>query len=251
MRIQDLLNCLVIGFIFSSCASFKQNIMFSVAAGDVVQQVKNAEANYVIQKNDLLQLEVNTNLGEKIIDPNLESFKQGAGQTQIKERETYLVDVNGMVKLPLINEIRLEGLTLKQAEELLQKEYAKYYREPFVTLAYTNKRVIVLGAPGGQVVPLANENMRLTEILALAKGLATEAKAHNIRVLRGDKVFVADLSTFAGYLKNDMIMAPGDIVYVEPVRRPVSESLREYGPVVSIVTSLAALVVVILQLNNN
>ena len=251
MRIQDLLNCLAIGFIFSSCASYKQNIMFSVAPGDVVQQVKNAEANYVIQKNDLLRLEVNTNLGEKIIDPNLESFKQGAGQGQTKESETYLVDVNGMVKLPMVNEIKVEGLTLKQAEEVLQKEYARFYREPFVTLLYTNKRVIVLGAPGGQVIPLANENTRLTEILALARGVATEAKAHNIRVLRGDKVFVADLSTFAGYLKNDMIIAPGDIVYVEPVRRPLSESIREYGPLVSIATSLAALVVVILQVNNN
>lgn len=252
MRIQDLLNCLAIGFIFSSCASYKQNIMFNVAPGDVVQQVKNAEANYVIQKNDLLRLDVNTNLGEKIIDPNLESFKQGAGgQGQAKESETYLVDINGMVKLPMVSEIKLEGLTLKQAEEVLQKEYSKFYREPFVTLAYTNKRVIVLGAPGGQVIPLANENTRLTEVLALAKGFATEAKAHNIRVLRGDKVFIADFSTFAGYLKNDMIMTPGDIVYVEPVRRPLSESLREYGPLVSIVTSLATLVVVILQVDNN
>jgi polysaccharide biosynthesis/export protein len=224
--------------------------MFNPADGDVLQQhVKAAESNYVIQKNDLLRLEVYTNLGEKIIDPNLESFGPTAGQNQPGTSETYLVDINGMAKLPLINEIRLESLTLKQAEEVLQKEYAKFYREPFIRLMYTNKRVTVLGTPGGQVIPLANENTRLTEVLALAKGLGNAAKAHNIRVLRGDKVFIADLSTIAGYLKSDMIMMPGDIVYVEPVHRPISEGLREYGPVISIITSVATLVIVILQSN--
>jgi polysaccharide biosynthesis/export protein len=108
----------------------------------------------------------------------------------------------------------------------------------------------VLGAPGGQVIPLVNENTRLTEVLAMAKGLGNDAKAHNIRVLRADKVFVADFSTIGGYLKGDMIMAPGDIVYVEPVRRPFSEGLREYGPLVSIVTSMATLIVVILRSNS-
>lgn len=224
--------------------------MFNTAGGDVAREVTRAEANYVIQKNDLLMLEVYTNLGEKIVDPNFESFKQSGSQNQPGNSKTYLVDVNGLVKLPLINGIKLEGLTLSQAEEVLQKEYAKYYQEPFVTLSYTNKRVVVLGAPGGQVIPLTNENTRLTEVLAVAKGLGNDAKAHNIRVLRGDKVFVADFSSIAGYLKSDMIMAPGDIVYVEPVRRPFSEGLREYGPMVSIITSIATLIVVVLRSNN-
>jgi polysaccharide export outer membrane protein len=107
----------------------------------------------------------------------------------------------------------------------------------------------MLGAPGGQIIPLSNENMELVEILALAKGVSNDAKAHNIRVLREEKVFLVDLSTVDGYLKGNMIMEPGDIVYVEPVRKPVSEAVRDYGPLVSLVASLVTLIIVIAQNN--
>ena len=109
----------------------------------------------------------------------------------------------------MVGEIKLDGLTIRQAEDLLQQAYATFYEDAYVVLRYTNKRVIVLGAPGGQVIPLTNENVHLVEVLALAKGLTNDAKAHNIRVLRGDQVFVADLSTIDGYVKNNIPIQSG------------------------------------------
>jgi len=236
--------------LLSSCSSYKQNIMFKVPEGTVLkQQTEAAEKNYVIQINDQLQLEVYTNNGERLIDPDRKLTQDSPEQKPAKESEpTYLVDVTGVSRFPMVGSTKVVGLTIRQAEEILQQAYAVYYQQPFVKLRYTNKRVVVLGAPGGQVIPLANENMHLVEVLALAKGVANEAKAHNIRVLRGKEVFLADLSTFDGYLKNNIAMEPGDIVYVEPIRRPVTEAFRDYGPVISVITSLTTLLVVILSL---
>ena len=163
-------------------------------------------------------------------------------------KPTYLVDANGVSKFPMIGEIKLEGLAIRQAEELIQQAYSKYYEGAYAVLRYMNKRVIVLGATGGQVIPLVNENVRLVEVLALAQGLNNDAKAHNIRILRGEQVLVADLSTFDGYVKNNIPIQSGDVVYVEPVRRPFTESLRDYGPILTIVTTLTTLVVVIIGL---
>jgi polysaccharide biosynthesis/export protein len=108
----------------------------------------------------------------------------------------------------------------------------------------------VLGAPGGMVIPLVNEGVRLVEVLALAKGIEKNGKAHNIRVLRGDQVFVADLSTFEGYQQNNMVVESGDIIYVEPVRKPFSEGVQEYGPTLSLIATLVTLVIVITQAAN-
>jgi len=207
------------------------------------------ETNYTIQANDLLSLEVYTNRGEKIVDPNRESFKDASGSSRDPLPFQYLVDVNGMVKFPLIEEVKVSGLTIKLAEKMLQEAYEKFYEDAYVVLRFNNKRVIVLGAPGGQVVSLNNENMRLTEVLALAKGVTADASANNIRVIRDDQVFLADLSTFEGYQKSNYVMQPGDIVYVEPVRRPFIEALRDYSPVITIVTSLATLIFIISQAN--
>ena len=246
MRLRNSPIILLTGAILASCGSYRQNILFQVTPGDVEKQRIEAESNYTIRPDDLLTLEVYTNQGEKIVDPNRESFKEGIA-TADPTAVQYLVDIDGMAKFPLINEVRVEGLTIKKAEEMLEEAYDKFYEGAFVRLQFNNKRVIVLGAPGGQVIPLTNENMRLTEVLALAKGIGADARASNIRVIREKKVFVADLSTFAGYQEFNLVMQPGDIVYVEPVRRPFIEALRDYSPVITIVTSLATLIFIISQ----
>lgn len=208
------------------------------------------EKNYVIQKNDVLELEVYTSKGERLIDPDsyLQKDRPDTKTEGNIETPSYLVDEKGIVKFPMVGEIKITDLTLRQAEEILQKEYAGYYKDVFVILKCISKRVIVLGAPSGQVIPLTYENMRLTEVLALAKGVSNDAKATNIRVLRGNDVFLTDLSTFEGYQKNNLIMESGDVVYVEPIRRPFTEALRDYGPLISVITSLTTLIVVITTL---
>lgn len=224
--------------------------MFKIDDPTVVQQqVAAAEKNYVVQPNDLLQLEVYTNSGERIIDPDLQLTKDiGTQNLAARTVPAYLVNVEGIAKFPMVGEIKIDGLKIREAEEVLQKEYARYYQGAFAILKYVNKRVIVLGAPGGQVIPLVNENMHLVEVLALAKGINNDGKAQNIRVLRKDKVFLVDLSTYDGYLKNNLAIEPGDVVYVEPVRRPFFEGVRDYGVLVSLATSISTLVLVIIQL---
>jgi polysaccharide export outer membrane protein len=224
--------------------------MFKTGETSKIEQfTKEAERNYVIQKNDYLSLDVFTNDGERIVDPDFKLLKDIPTQTgNLRPELNYLVNAEGHARFPLLGLIKIEGMKLIDAETILQKEYTKFYEKPFVRLNYINKRVIILGATGGQVIPLANENMTLVEILAIAKGLPTDAKAHNIRILRGEQAFVADLSTIEGFTKGNMLMAHGDVVYIEPVRRPFVEGLRDYGPALTLLTSLTTLVVVIISL---
>ena len=72
--------------------------MFKVPEGyEVKQLVELAERNYVIQKNDYLQLDVYTNKGERIIDPDLELTKELNNQNLTARPEpTYLVDIKGV-----------------------------------------------------------------------------------------------------------------------------------------------------------
>lgn len=246
-----LFTFLIIYASLNACSTYRQNIMFKVPEDyKLEQEVQKAEKNYVIQKNDHLKVDVYTNDGERIIDPDLKLIENNPTQGEDSKPEViYLVNVRGFVKLPMVGEVKLEGLTLREAEALLQDAYEKYYSKPYVVMQYVNKRVVVLGAPGGQVIPLIDENVELVEILALAKGVNNDAKAHNIRVLRNEKVFMIDLSTIDGYQKGNMIMEPGDIVYVEPVRKPVSEAVRDYGPLVSLVVSLVTLIIVLNNTN--
>ena len=263
--------------------------------------VNRTERNYRIQPNDFLQVRVYTNKGERILDPNGElqfgqpgglSGSQGSSavqQTGINRGggaslrnggqgggsqssgDEFLVQADGTVILPMLNRIRLTGLSLLQADSVLQVRYREYYKEPFVTTRVTNNRVFVLGAPGGLVIPLQNDNMSLIEVLALAGGIdggggssgsvgggggfyRYGGKANSIRIIRGDlknpRVQQVDLTTLDGMRRANLQMEPNDIIYIEPVHRPVQEALVDASPIIGLSSLLLTTFVVIRNLVN-
>lgn len=234
------------------CASYKQNIMFKTPEGYVSPPVptsSDGDHGFIIQPDDYLTIDVFTNKGEKIIDPNpgLSTTSPTAGG-EATTHYNYLVNAEGSVKLPMVGEVKLAGLDIRAAEEVIQQAFTTYFKDPYVVASFANKRVTLLGATGGKVIPLANAHMKLTEVLALGEGLDETAKAQNIRVLRGDQVFMIDFSTIEGYRQGNMTMESGDIVYVEPVRRPFSEALRQNATVLSLVVSMASIILLIYRL---
>lgn len=231
--------------ILSACGAYKHNIMFRVGETSKIKEVSlTVDKEYVLANYDQITFEVYTKNGEKIIDPDakLLTGSQNAQTSVVQKDKKFSINESGIVKLPMVGEIKLAGFTLRETEELLQKEYAKYYENVYVTVQCESRRVIVLGAPGGQVIPLVHENTPLVEVIALSKGPSSDAKVENIRLLRGEDVYLIDFSTIEGYRKGNMIVQPGDVVYIEPVRKPAVEALRDYIPFITVLSSLAVLI---------
>ncbi|MBD2766957.1 polysaccharide biosynthesis/export family protein [Hymenobacter sp. BT664] len=275
--------------LFSSCVTTKyynQRTLFQLTDSKGRQldsaklrlAINRSERNYVIQPNDFLEVRLNTNKGERILDPNGElQFGQpggglpsrgtapapttgrgstrnvGQGAGPASGGADFLVQANGTVVLPLINRVRVSGLTLLEADSVLALRYNEFYKDAFVTTRVTNNRVFVLGAPGGQVISLTNDNMNLLEVLALAGGIdggggnsgnlyRNGGRANNIRIIRGDlknpRVQQIDLSTLDGMRRANLQIEPNDIIYVEPIRRPLLDALADFGPVLSVASLL-------------
>lgn len=248
-------------FGLTSCGTLNQNNMFKtdgeVINDTILNAISNAEKNYIIRKNDYLDVKVYTNKGERIVDPNQEMVKQlGNGSADVvSDKIKFLVETNGEVKLPLIGYLYVEGYTLRKLDSLLQTKYSEYYTEAFVVSKVLNKRVFVLGNAGSKsdlmakVIPLENENMTLIEVLVLAGGLDHLAKSNKIRLIRGDlrkpNVYLIDLSTIEGVRKSQLNIQPNDIVYVERQRRVVTQFLTEILPVITLVNTVLLFYVVI------
>jgi len=291
---QILLSCLLTALLFSSCAStryYNQRTMFRLTdeRGRVIDTAKLRVAvnrtarNYVIQPNDYLSVSVNTNKGERILDPNGELQFGGTGGAPLSRTTgssgsssggrtglgaSFLVQADGTVTLPLVNRVRLSGLSLLQADSVLQISYGKYYIEPFVMTRATNNRIILLGAQGGRVIPLENDNMNLLEVLALAGGVdggggggsslyRYGGRADNIRIIRGNlkypQIEQIDLTTIAGMRRANLQVEPNDIIYIDPIRRPLLENLTDSAPILGFAASITSLVITItyLVINNN
>lgn len=240
-----------------SCKAYKQDVMFKLdedfTEQDLSVAIDQAERNYVIQVDDMLSLDVFTNNGERIVDPNNE-LQQNMQGMQNRPTFNYLVQTDGTVKFPIVGTLKIDSLTLDQAELLLQKKYDEFYKQSFVKLQFANKRVVVLGATpsGGQIIRLANENVSLVEVLAMAGGLEMGSKAQNIKVIRGKlsdpEVYQINLSTVSGMKQSMLDIEPGDIIYIEPWRRPFVEGTKDIAPILSLLSSTLALVLVLQNL---
>ncbi|MBC3541854.1 polysaccharide biosynthesis/export family protein [Rufibacter sediminis] len=255
----------------SSCNVYRQNVMFRTE-GDVNADLLRASMveagrNYRIQPNDVLNIRIYTNKGEILVDPNnflrqeLTQTGNSGGrsiasqQNNQKEQQEYTVLPNGEVKVPMIGFVPVQGLTVSQADSLFQSRFETYYRDTFVYSQVISRRVIVLGAAGGKVIPLTNENINVVEVLALAGGIPENGKAQNIRLIRDVAsakpiVHVIDLSTVAGLQKASLRVQPNDVVYIEPVRRVFNESLRDVLMVVGAVSNVLTSYIVIKDIIN-
>lgn len=223
---------------------------FPIVPAGLAVSVSQAEKNYVIQKNDYLEVSLYSNKGERLINLNIENAGSGTNQSGVQQTQgaRFLVQENGFVKLPMVGMVRLEGLTLYKADSLLESAFTAFYEEPFVNTRFANKRVIVLSTGNGQVIPLTNENMSLIEVLALVGGINENSRVSNIRLIRGDlknpEVRIINLSTIEGMRQADLKIEPNDIVYIEPARRIFRETLAEVTPVFSLLTSVLTLILI-------
>lgn len=299
--------CAPVTLLLGSCATARvhqQNILFRTDGAGRIDTAKlrdvvnRAERNYIIQPNDYLDVRVYTNNGERILDPNGELMfgaagggmggsigqgsqtigRTGAGQGRQQQQgqqgqqgqrgmAEFLVQRDGIVKLPMVNYQRVAGLTLLQADSMLQRKYTEFYKDVFVTTRVTNNRLIVLGATSGgsgQVIYMQNDNMTLLEVLAQAGGIdgafvgtgggGRAGRADNIRLIRGDlknpQVQIIDLTTIDGMRRANLQVEPNDIVYVEPIRRPFYEGLQDAGPLFTLISSLSAVISAIYFVSN-
>ena len=143
------------------------------------------------------------------------------------------VEAVGTVNLTYIGDVRLVGLTIKEAQELIQTTYReqRILRNPTVTLVvetYSPRIVRISGkvnSPGQVNIP-ADTEMTIIELISKANGLSETAKGSAVRVARImpnglTKVFKLDVGSAlkAKGTSNSadaaFIVEPDDIVYVD------------------------------------
>ena len=232
-----------------SCSS-RNYIMFShddeFVAAQLNAEARALETNYTIQPNDLLNVRVYTKNGEMIIDPEYELNKNLNSTSKSNRPDPeYLVRLDGLVYLPMVGDVPLVGLTIYQANVKLVEMYSEYFVDPYVITNYTNKRVTVLGAPGGQILPLKNENITVAEVIALSGGMDINGNAEAIKLIRGEEVFLIDFSSVKGYYETNQIVKAGDIIYIEPIKRALADNTGTIALVLSMITTSITLIILI------
>lgn len=220
-------------------------MMFDTGDDFKYDEYEQDHKEYIIRPFDKLNVRIFTNDGIQLIDM--------ASAARINQNQQtispYMVEYDGLVKVPTLGRIKLAGYTIKEAEKLLEEKYSQYYQEPFVLVNVTNRRVVVFssGSNAGQVITMENEKFTLIEALAEAGGIDDFGKAYKIKLIRGEldnpKVFLFNISSIEEMQKANMVLQANDIIYVDKRARYASRALGELAPYVAIFNTLLLLYV--------
>ena len=147
-----------------------------------------------------------------------------------------LIDAKGEIRVPLIGEFKVEGMTIREVERLLEQQYIEQLilRSPIVTLdvqTYSAKEVSVLGpgiARAGQVpFPPEIERIDIVELISMVGGFTPLANKKDVKVTRkmpdgSQTVLSINVEEkIEGRKKNRnpeiVYIYPGDLIYVREV----------------------------------
>lgn len=221
----------------SSCRVFNPSEMFKTPRNFSYDEFQSTVKEYVIRPYDKIKMTVYTNKGFQLVD-----MEEKIQMNQYLPE--YLVDKDGMVKLPVLGKVKIDGLTVEQTEKLLETKYAQFFRDPFVIVSVTNRRIFVFsnGAEKGNVVTMDNRNFTLIEALAKVGGMTSFSKAYRIKLIRGDlsnpKVFLIDISSIDDLKKANLVWHVNDIIYVETRPKYASRFVNELSPYLAMLTSI-------------
>ena len=123
----------------------------------------------------------------------------------------FQVDGEGRVSLPLIGDVRVGELTIRQAEAaVVDKLQPDYLRNPRVSIQVTNYRPFyILGEvkePGGY--PYV-DGMTVVQAVALAGGYTYRADEDDVNIIRG-----GDRGRSSETVRQGTSVMPGDIIEV-------------------------------------
>lgn len=216
---------IIISLLCFSCSYKPQHVLFEqrgTAAVDTSNQI--AHSVYHIKTYDILQIR-NLQSTKYLID-NTGSSATGGGSTG-GQGQTFQVEEDGKVTLPVIGHVAVAGLTRYEATQKIEKLYRdSLLKNPIIELKILNLKVTLFGevrTPGN--IPLLRDNTTLTDVLGEAGGLTNNANEKNIKIIRGDKanpqVIYADLGNIKTLGDPRLILQNDDIIYVAQNKQAV------------------------------
>ncbi len=128
---------------------------------------------------------------------------------------------DGMITLPLLNDVKVANLTTEEVQALLIEKLKPFVNDPQVTVsikAVKSRKVFLVGNVAKQGMYYLNGRMTVLELLSEAGGLGPFAKSKSIYVLRKDAGKEVRLpfnykKAVSGKGDNPELM-PGDMVVV-------------------------------------
>ena len=238
---------------FASCVPQKKMLFLKeaeMAAANISKEyVNDRNIDYKLQTGDNLYIRFLNTIDERSSSALTGEYTAARTNYLSSDASIYLqsytIDEDGCIELPLTGKIELKNLTIDQAKEKLQVEIDKYVNQTTIVVKLSNFNLTVLGEvsrPG--MYKVYQSQINLFEAISMAGSTTPFAKNAEVRIIRqtdnGSEIVTVDLGQADILSSPYYYLKPNDIIYIEPLKiKQWGFNTFPYSTVLSI-TSLAA-----------
>ena len=226
MRI--LATLIIFSILFSACTTQRAIYNYLEDVNDTTFRKNVFIAEPIIQKNDLLSIQIYSAATDPTIDalynlPIQTMQAMGGGMQGGGQLGGYLVDVNGNVELPRIGVVKAEGLKKGELEAVIKSRLEDQLTRPNVIVRFMNYRITVLGEVGSPgVLNIPTERLSVLEAIGMAGGVTEFGKIKEVKILRENtglrELGVLDLTSKEIFSSPYYQLQQNDVVLVDQTR---------------------------------
>lgn len=258
--------------LLNSCVSNKRLVYMQELEGSTSPLIESSikypyqTEEYLLQVNDIVEVNVKTTDQDLnlllMASTNDQVMNQMAGGQSVGDvffMNGFTLDDNGKIELPLIGEIKLEGLTIEQAKLLVEEEVKKYVKEGeyFVRVRLGGVRFSALGEfnNSGKFTILQNR-VTIFEAIAFAGDLSRLAKRNEVLLIRqypdGSQIHKINLLDRSLLTSEYYWLKPNDLIYAEPMKvREIGAGNTLVETLTLLSTSITAIALILTLVQNN
>ena len=221
--------CFIFLIVTTSCVPNKDIIYLQENANNPQSFVEPvAQKTYRIQSNDVISIRIKA-LDSKLVEM-FNVSASGAPSTSIDGLyfDGYTVDEHGNIRIPVLGEIPVLGLTLDEVRAKIEKQLLSDYfnkeADIFVIAKLAGLRYTVNGeirSPGTKT--LLQDKVTILEAIANSGDITITGNRKNVMIVRqfphGTEMHSIDLTSVEAMKSPYYYVQPNDYIYVKPIKQ--------------------------------
>jgi polysaccharide biosynthesis/export protein len=219
---KSLLFTSVVCLFFSACTSTRTSYYFKELKRDTsISVFVDSNMDVRIRRNDVISILISSLDKTEDLLFNTQAYIGGVTGGYVSNASAYNVDDSGNIQIHKLGVLHVEGMTLKELKQKLEKNLQPYLLDPIVTASFSNHKITLLGQIGRpQVLSMTGDRLSIIDAFVLSGDVSSDADMRNVLIIREEgnvKVFKhVNLENPSFIDSSWYYLQANDIVYVTP-----------------------------------